>query len=581
MRPHDGAARRPARRAPRCARAGRSRSRASSSGWSGAPPPSSTPGPTRRDSRGRGAAQRCGACGPRAPPTRAHAIVLDGVDLDLRAGEILGIAGLVGSGRTELARAIFGADPIAAGTIILDGAAHRARPRPPTRATSGSASCPRTASSRRSSPCCRIRQNFSIAALDRYSNRLGFMAGGPRERAALADYRKAMSIRMASPEQAIDGLSGGNQQKVILARWLARDPKVLIVDEPTRGVDVGAKAEVHQILVQLAERGIAILMISSELPEVLSVSDRIVTMRQGRITGEMPAVEATEEKLMALMALDTAAQGAAHDLAPSRSRRRAASDAFRDPQAVRAAPVPVRADAGLRHHQRELPDPAQPLQRGAADLDHRAHRARHDLRDPDGGHRPQRGLAPRLLRDGRGGGGQGGDGQHAVAVGERRGAGYGWGAALLAAVAVGTLAGCVQGLVITRLQGAALRGDARRPHHLPRAHADPLGRRPDLRASRPRCAGSAPGSSGRCRCRSSSSALAALLCHVVLRYTRFGRAVYAVGGNAEAARLSGVRVDRVLVSVYMIVGFFSGLAAFVLVRPPELGRGGGGASATS
>ena len=93
-----------------------------------------------------------------------------------------------------------------------------------------------------------------------------------REREALADYRKMLSIRMASPEQAIEGLSGGNQQKVILARWLARDPKVLIVDEPTRGVDVGAKAEVHQILVQLAARGIAVMMISSELPEVLAVS---------------------------------------------------------------------------------------------------------------------------------------------------------------------------------------------------------------------------------------------------------------------------------------------------------------------
>jgi inositol transport system ATP-binding protein len=108
---------------------------------------------------------------------------------------------------------------------------------------------------------------------------------------------------MASAEQPIASLSGGNQQKVILARWLARDPKVLIVDEPTRGVDVGAKAEVHQILVQLAARGIAILMISSELPEILAVSDRIVTMRQGRITGEMPGSEASEEKLMALMAI--------------------------------------------------------------------------------------------------------------------------------------------------------------------------------------------------------------------------------------------------------------------------------------
>ena len=126
---------------------------------------------------------------------------------------------------------------------------------------------------------------------------------------------------MASPDQRIDSLSGGNQQKVILARWLARDPKVLIVDEPTRGVDVGAKAEVHQILVELAARGIAVIVISSELPEVLAVSDRIVTMRQGRITGEMPAAEATEEKLMALMALDSA-QGSPHDDRPTGGARR-------------------------------------------------------------------------------------------------------------------------------------------------------------------------------------------------------------------------------------------------------------------
>lgn len=149
-----------------------------------------------------------------------------------------------------------------------------------------------------------IRENFSIAALDLFSNRLGVVLAS-REGAALGEYRKAMSIRMASPDQPIDGLSGGNQQKVILARWLARDPKILIVDEPTRGVDVGAKAEVHQLLVQLASRGIAVMMISSELPEVLSVSDRIVTMRQGRVTGEMSAEEATEEKLMALMALES------------------------------------------------------------------------------------------------------------------------------------------------------------------------------------------------------------------------------------------------------------------------------------
>ncbi|HWK65117.1 MAG TPA: sugar ABC transporter ATP-binding protein [Rhizobiaceae bacterium] len=235
-------------------------------------------------------------------PEAPHAIVLEGVDLDLRAGEILGIAGLVGSGRTELARAIFGADRIAAGTISLDGVP--IAPASPADAIDlGIGLVPEDRKQQAIFAALGILTNFSIAALGSYSNRLGFMTER-RERQALASYKKMLAIRMSSPEQAIEGLSGGNQQKVILARWLARDPKVLIVDEPTRGVDIGAKAEVHQILVQLAARGIAIMMISSELPEVLAVSDRIVTMRRGRVTGEMPAIEANEEKLMALMALD-------------------------------------------------------------------------------------------------------------------------------------------------------------------------------------------------------------------------------------------------------------------------------------
>ncbi|RWQ42555.1 MAG: sugar ABC transporter ATP-binding protein [Mesorhizobium sp.] len=235
-------------------------------------------------------------------PQAPHAIVLEGVDLDLKAGEILGVAGLVGSGRTELARAIFGADRIAGGTITLDGKS--IAPASPADAIAlGIGLVPEDRKHQAIFAALGILTNFSIAALGRYSNAAGFMTER-REREALASYRRTLSIRMASPEQPIEGLSGGNQQKVILARWLARDPKVLIVDEPTRGVDVGAKAEVHQILVQLAARGIAIMMISSELPEVLAVSDRIVTMRRGRITGEMPGIEATEEKLMELMALD-------------------------------------------------------------------------------------------------------------------------------------------------------------------------------------------------------------------------------------------------------------------------------------
>ncbi|MDB5506900.1 MAG: transporter [Devosia sp.] len=235
-------------------------------------------------------------------PEAPHAIVLDGVDLEVKAGEVLGIAGLVGSGRTELARAIFGADRIASGTITLDGVP--IAPQSPADAIAlGIGLVPEDRKRQALFTALSILSNFSIAALGNFSNRFGAMSE-KRERTDLETYRQMLSIRMASPEQTIDGLSGGNQQKVVLARWLARDPKVLIVDEPTRGVDVGAKAEVHQILVQLAARGIAVVMISSELPEVLAVSDRIVTMRQGRITGEMPAIEASEAKLMALMALD-------------------------------------------------------------------------------------------------------------------------------------------------------------------------------------------------------------------------------------------------------------------------------------
>ncbi|RIX98449.1 sugar ABC transporter ATP-binding protein [Aureimonas flava] len=234
-------------------------------------------------------------------PEAPHAIVLKGVDLDLRAGEILGIAGLVGSGRTELARAIFGADRIAGGQIRLDG--RPIAPASPAEAIGhGIGLVPEDRKHQAIFPALGIRPNFSVASLAAYAGALGFMAEG-RESRDLAAYRKALNIRMAGPDQLIAGLSGGNQQKVVLARWLARDPKILIVDEPTRGVDVGAKAEVHQILVALAARGIAVLVISSELPEILAVSDRIVTMREGRVTGEMPAHRASEESLMALMAL--------------------------------------------------------------------------------------------------------------------------------------------------------------------------------------------------------------------------------------------------------------------------------------
>jgi inositol transport system ATP-binding protein len=150
-----------------------------------------------------------------------------------------------------------------------------------------------------------IRRNFSVASLDRFI-RLGVFVDEAKEAAELQRFRSMMNVRMTGPDQLISNLSGGNQQKIVLSRWLSLDPKILIVDEPTRGIDIAAKAEVHEILDTLANRGIAVVVISSELPEVMAVADRIVTMREGRLTGEVAPEEATQEKLMSLMALDDA-----------------------------------------------------------------------------------------------------------------------------------------------------------------------------------------------------------------------------------------------------------------------------------
>lgn len=133
--------------------------------------------------------------------------------------------------------------------------------------------------------------------------RWGVFIDETAERAMVEEFRQKLNIRMASPEQLIASLSGGNQQKVTLARWLALRPKVLIVDEPTRGIDVGAKVEVHNLLFEMAQTGIAVIAISSELPEILAVSDRIITMREGRVTGQVEREDATEELLMSMMTL--------------------------------------------------------------------------------------------------------------------------------------------------------------------------------------------------------------------------------------------------------------------------------------
>ena len=231
----------------------------------------------------------------------ASAIELHNVSLAVNKGEILGIAGLVGAGRTETARAIFGADVIDSGKIIVNGAGSENRLAARCHRL-GIGLVPEDRKQQALFLALAIRTNLSIASHDRISSFRYFISKS-KEEALVDEYKKLLNIRMASGDQLVGNLSGGNQQKVVLARWLALRPKVLIVDEPTRGIDVGAKVEVHNLLFQMAAAGIAIIVISSELPEILSLADRIVTMREGRVTGEILRADADQEKLMTLMTL--------------------------------------------------------------------------------------------------------------------------------------------------------------------------------------------------------------------------------------------------------------------------------------
>jgi inositol transport system ATP-binding protein len=240
-----------------------------------------------------------------------NATVLADVGFEVRRGEILGIAGLVGAGRTEMARALFGADRFDSGRIIIDGRqVHIRSPRDAIRY--GIGLVPEDRKQQALFLALAVRTNLTMAAHKRIKL-WGIFIDEAAEREMVEEYRKKLNIRMASPEQLIASLSGGNQQKVTLARWLALRPKVLIVDEPTRGIDIGAKVEVHHLLFEMARSGIAVITISSELPEVLAISDRIVTMREGRVTGEIKREDANEEILMSMMTLSGKSQNGDND----------------------------------------------------------------------------------------------------------------------------------------------------------------------------------------------------------------------------------------------------------------------------
>jgi inositol transport system ATP-binding protein len=239
----------------------------------------------------------------RGAVTDPRAVVLEDVSFTLRRGEILGIAGLVGSGRTELARCLYGADPKTAGEVEVSGTPLAIRT-PEDAIAAGIGLVPEDRKRQALFLDLAAGKNLTITALGKLL-RWGFVQLG-KERKLVERYRSSLNIRMAGPDQPVKNLSGGNQQKVVLARWLALSPRILIVDEPTRGIDVGAKAEVHQLLHEMAIGGIAVIAISSELAELLAISDRIITMRAGRISGELSRREASEEALMQLMTMGEA-----------------------------------------------------------------------------------------------------------------------------------------------------------------------------------------------------------------------------------------------------------------------------------
>ena len=230
------------------------------------------------------------------------------VSFSIRAGEVLGLTGLVGAGRTETGRLLFGADRMESGSIELDG--ERLRLRSPRDAVAAGI-CLLTEDRKAQGLVLgqSVRENFGLPNLASFA-RFGFI-NQKRESDALKTYVSKLQIKLAGPDQAAGTLSGGNQQKVVLAKWLERNAEVIVFDEPTRGIDVGAKYEIYQLINQLTAAGKAILMISSELPEVLGMSDRILVMHEGRVTGEITDVpNATQADIMRLAVGDTAEMAA-------------------------------------------------------------------------------------------------------------------------------------------------------------------------------------------------------------------------------------------------------------------------------
>ena len=221
---------------------------------------------------------------------------IDGISFEARAGEVLGIAGLMGAGRSEILKTLFGVNRRTAGDVWLDGAPLDVRS-PAAAIAAGLAFVTEDRKSQGLVLGMSVRENATLVHLDSYA-RLG-VVNGAAEQAAVAQQISQLRIRTRDAELDVKSLSGGNQQKVVFAKWLAKPPKVLLLDEPTRGVDVGGKAEIYHIINQLAAAGVAIVMVSSELPEVMAMSNRILVLHEGRQTALFDAANLSQEDIMA------------------------------------------------------------------------------------------------------------------------------------------------------------------------------------------------------------------------------------------------------------------------------------------
>jgi rhamnose transport system ATP-binding protein len=223
--------------------------------------------------------------------------VFSDVSFEIRTGEVLGFAGLVGAGRTDVALALFGVAPANTGTVELEGEKVVIKS-PADALRHGIAYLSEDRRRLGLSLAQSVAANVTLAALDRYTTRLGLLDSAKEHRDA-ETLRQRLGIRTPNLSTPVSQLSGGNQQKTMLAKWLNVEPKVLILDEPTRGIDVGAKADVHRFVDELARSGIAIILISSDLPEVIAMSDRVAVMREGTLRGIYSRDDASQERIMA------------------------------------------------------------------------------------------------------------------------------------------------------------------------------------------------------------------------------------------------------------------------------------------